>query len=65
MSFTIPGDYSGEFAELPDLSNDLLGVLNFYFYAQTSGQRNITAARFHRRVLFQKKKRIKIKPLPL
>ncbi len=31
MSFTIPGEYNGEFAGLPDLSNDLLGVLNFYF----------------------------------
>lgn len=37
VSFTIPGEYSGEFAELPDRSNDLLGVLNFYFTHRQAG----------------------------
>lgn len=31
VSFTIPGECCVEFAELPNLSKNLLGVFNFYF----------------------------------
>lgn len=36
MSFTIPEEQSREFAH-PDLSGDLLGVLNFYFTHREAG----------------------------
>ena len=48
LRFRIPREYKEEFAVLPSLSNDLLGLLNFYFYAQKNRQRNLTAARSNR-----------------